>query len=126
MLTSEALIVFGTEPSGSVRLIGELLPANGGFYHYPTDGLHHHRNTIDAVGVRGGSRLQHHGRSAHGKAEPARREAVRGGLVLEHEELAEALSPGLQAHRPLRHIAVTDVLTPLAHYPPAVGTAHTE
>src|SRR5215211_7742712 len=82
---TRALVVFGTEPRYSLRLIGELLPANGGFHHHPADGLHHHRNAVDEVGVRGGSRLQHYSRGVRSKAELARLEAVQGGLVLEYE-----------------------------------------
>src|SRR5437867_1433811 len=59
-----ALSVCGTAPRGSLGLIGELLPADGGFHHHPPDGLHHHRHTINKIGVRGGSRLQHHRRGA--------------------------------------------------------------
>ena len=35
---------------GSLGLIGELLPANGGFHHRPPDGLHDHGHTVDKVG----------------------------------------------------------------------------
>src|SRR5262249_597679 len=34
--------VWGTAPRGSLGLIGEPLPAKGGFHHHPTDGVHHH------------------------------------------------------------------------------------
>src|SRR6476659_3388921 len=116
----------GPEPRGSLWLIGELLPANGGFHHHPSDGLHHHRHPVDEGGGGGGSRLQHHRRGPRRKAEPARLETLQGLLILKHEQLAEALASNLQAHRSLRQVAVTDVLAPLVHHPPAVGSAYDE
>src|SRR5215475_11290626 len=110
----------------SLLLIGELLPPDGGFQHGPTDGAHHHRDAIDKGGVCGDPRLQHHGRGVGGKVELALLEPVKGSLVLEHKQLAKALSPGLQAHRPLRQVAVANMPPLLVHYPPAVGATYDE
>jgi hypothetical protein len=44
-------------------------------------------------------------------------ESVKGSLALEHNQLAEGLSPGLQAHRPLRQVAVANVPSLLVHHP---------
>jgi hypothetical protein len=60
----------------SLRLIGELLPADGGFQHHPTDGAHYHRDAVDEGGVGGHPRLQHDGRGIGRKRDLARLEAV--------------------------------------------------
>src|SRR5262245_34058920 len=111
---------------GSLALIGELLPTNGRFHHHSPDGLHDHGYPVDEVRVRSDARLQYHGRSTRREAELACLEALQGGLMLEHEELAEALAPHLRAHRFLRQIAVADVLAALVHHPSAIGPAHAE
>src|ERR1700752_4998811 len=85
----------------SLRLIGELLPADGGLHHYPADGTHHHRDAVDEGGIGGDPGLQHDGRGICRKRDLARLEAVQGVLIREHEQLAEGLGPGLRAHRPL-------------------------
>src|SRR4029453_11186090 len=63
--------VCGTAPRGSLGLIGELLPTNGGFHHHPTDGVPPHRHAVDEVGVGGDSRLHHHRRGVRRQAELA-------------------------------------------------------
>ena len=68
---------FGSEPRGSLWLIGELLqtpptPVAGFVHHHPSVGLHHHCHTVDEVGGRGDARLKHHGRGPCCEAELAR------------------------------------------------------
>src|SRR5215813_3391023 len=64
--------VVGPVPRRLFRLIGKLLPTNGGFHHHPPDGLYDHGHTVDEVGGRGDTRLQHHGRGPCREAELAR------------------------------------------------------
>src|SRR5262249_13431670 len=66
------------------------------------------------------------GRGVRSKAELARLEAVKGTLVLEHKQLTEGLSSGLQAPRSLRQVAVANAPPLLVPYPPAVGATYDE
>jgi hypothetical protein len=98
-------------------------PTDRRFGYRAGDRPHDDPDAIDEPGVRGGSRLQNDGRGVGREVEPVLCEALESRLVLEHDQLAVGLAPGLQAKRSLGQVRITDVLALLVDDTPAVGAA---
>src|SRR5262249_30290521 len=114
------------EPPRSLRQIRYLLARKGGLRHRTPRGPDKHHHTADELSTRGSAFVRVHCRGVDAKVNFISFEFLHRRLVLENNQLAVVLEPGLKPYRHLGQVRVTDVLAFLVDDPATMGTAKEE
>src|SRR4029453_11626906 len=107
----------------SLRQVRDLLAAKGGLRHRTPRGPDKHHHTVNELGTHGGAFICDYCGGVGTEVYFISFESVHRRLVLEHNQLAIVLKPGLKPYRRLGQFRVADVLAFLVNDTPTVGSA---
>ena len=112
------------ETPRSLRQVRDLLAAKGSLRHRTPRGPDKHRHTVNELGTHGGAFIRDYCGGVGAEVDFISFEFVHRRLILEHNQLAVVLKPGLKPHRHLGQVRVTDVLAFLVDDTPTMGSTN--
>src|SRR5207344_2611771 len=114
------------ESPRSLRQVRDLLTPKGGLRHRTPRGPDEHRYAVNELSAHGGAFIRNYCGGVGAEVDFISFEFVHRRLILEHDQLAIVLKPGLKPHRHLGQVRVTDVLAFLVDDALAPGTTKNE